>query len=518
MISSASMNDGTDSTASAFLSMWISRRIHTFCNTLLASELATIDDAAALRDILDSTVFFSTSMARLGADFTAVLAHMFETKMHNLVVLQYWKPGADSLKDILKACRDAGVAHPLASSQGTIENDDKDTTAQDMMHLGGPQPPPRKLLAFPPLARFVNAILSGLNELRRCLLPSIFTKLRMSLDQYIVDVVSELNGNERAVMKPGMIGTGEFHALRKIATELKSQFKDIVEPYIRGSLEAALGNERQAEVFHRILLDNLKEPEVSVVAEQGDEKSGNDGGQQNKNIIIFFGKVGSGKGTHALKLEHLLNIPQLSSGDILRAAAKEQTDAGKEVDTIMRSGELVSDDIVVQLIKDRIEETDCSEGFILDGFPRTIEQAKALDVMLEEKGLSVTKLLELQVPDAILEERIHGRWIHDKSGRSYHVNHVPPKSMVIDESSGEPLPDSMLDDETEEPLTRRSDDTGEALTIRLQGYHEASSQILEHYRQYGIVRVIDANQNVDAVWEEILRSLDLEVGSRILST
>lgn len=511
-ISTCTMNDATgsvDSSATAFLSMWITRRIHTFCNTLLASELASTDDAAALRDILDSSVFFATSMGRIGADFTAILARMFETRMHSIIVMQYWKPGTDSLKEILKVCRDAGVAHPLASSQtATMENDeDKDKTTLDMKQLDAPQPPPRKLLAFPPLARFVNAILAGLNELRRCLLPGIFTRLRQSLDQCIVDIVAELNVNERAVMKPGIIGSGEFSALRKIATELKSKFKDIVDPYVRGSLEAALGNGPQAEHYHQILYDNIRDPDLAVLTEEEDNKSIVEATKRDKNVIIFFGPPGAGKGTHGPKLERLLNIPQLSTGDILRAVVTAQTDTGKEAESIMKSGGLVSDAVVIQLIEERIEEKDCVDGFILDGFPRTLEQANALDSMLAAKNWGVTKLLALHVPDEVLEERIRGRWIHQKSGRSYHVKFAPPKSMIIDESNGEPSPESMLDDETDEPLTRRSDDNAEALMKRLHGYHTDSSKILDHYSPRGIVRVIDANQNLDAVWDEILRVL-----------
>lgn len=513
-ISTTYMDEATgsiDATATTFLSMWISRRIYTFCNTLLAAELAITDDAAVLRDILDSLVFFATSMGRLGADFTAVLARMFETRMHTIIVFNYWKPGIEALKEILKVCRDAGVAHPLFSSQTAMETDEeKDKTGLDAHNLAGPQPPPRKLLRFPPLARFVNAILSGLNELRRCLLPGIFTRLRQSLDQCIVDVLTELNANERAVMKPGMIGVGDFGALRKIATELKSQFHDIVEPYVRGSLEAALGNGLEAERYHRILLDNLKDPDLALLQEEG-EKLPHKAMKPEKTVILLYGAPGSGKGTHGPKLERLLNLPQLSTGDILRAAVKAQTDVGKQAEMIMKSGGLVPDEVVIQLIKDRMGESDCKDGCILDGFPRTLEQAKALDCMLETQNCCVTKLLALHVPDEVLEDRICGRWIHEKSGRSYHVKYAPPKSMEIDEASGEPFPETMFDDETNEPLMRQADDTSEALMKRLHVYHTDSSRILDHYRPRGVVRVIDANQDLNTVWEEILRAFEVNV-------
>jgi adenylate kinase len=124
-----------------------------------------------------------------------------------------------------------------------------------------------------------------------------------------------------------------------------------------------------------------------------------------------------GKGTHGPKIEDLLGIPQLSTGDMLRDAVAAQTEIGKKAEAVMKAGGLVSDDIVIGIIRDRIKEDDCKFGFILDGFPRTLGQAKALDAMLAAEGASVTKVIELQVPDAVLEERITGRWIHKKSGK-----------------------------------------------------------------------------------------------------
>jgi adenylate kinase len=115
----------------------------------------------------------------------------------------------------------------------------------------------------------------------------------------------------------------------------------------------------------------------------------------------------------------LLGIPQLSTGDMLRDAVAAQTEIGKKAEAVMKAGGLVSDDIVIGIIRDRIKEDDCKFGFILDGFPRTLGQAKALDVMLAAEGASVTKVIELQVPDSVLEERITGRWIHKKSGKLF---------------------------------------------------------------------------------------------------
>jgi adenylate kinase len=226
-----------------------------------------------------------------------------------------------------------------------------------------------------------------------------------------------------------------------------------------------------------------------------------------RNIIILFGPPGAGKGTHGPKMVDLLNIPQLSTGDMLRAAVANQTEIGKKADAVMRAGGLVSDEIVIGIIRDRIQQDDCRFGFILDGFPRTLEQAKALDVMLAQEGATVTKVIELQVPDSVLEERICGRWIHKDSGRSYHVKYAPPKSMLIDRKSKKPIASSMKDDETGELLMQRKDDTADALLTRLQGYHNETVPILEHYRPHGVVQMANANQDMDGVWHDILAAL-----------
>jgi adenylate kinase len=225
-----------------------------------------------------------------------------------------------------------------------------------------------------------------------------------------------------------------------------------------------------------------------------------------RNILILFGAPGSGKGTQAPKIEDLMAIPQLSTGDMLRAAVAAQTEVGKKAQAVMKAGGLVSDDIVVGIIKDRIQEEDCKYGFILDGFPRTLAQARALDRMLAEEGAVVTKVIELQVPDAVLEERICGRWIHKSSGRSYHVKYAPPKSMKLGED-GKPMPESMKDDVTGEPLMQRPDDTAAALVKRLHSYHKETVPILMHYRPHGVVRTVNANQDMDSVWKEVMNAL-----------
>lgn len=225
-----------------------------------------------------------------------------------------------------------------------------------------------------------------------------------------------------------------------------------------------------------------------------------------RNIIILFGPPGAGKGTHGPKIENILGIPQLSTGDMLRAAVAGQTETGQKAHAVMKAGGLVSDEIVVGIIRDRIKEKDCKFGFILDGFPRTKAQALALDDMLNEEGASVTKVLELKVPDEVLEDRIFGRWIHKMSGRSYHVKFAPPKGMTFGDD-GKILPESMIDDETGDPLIQRTDDTAPALAKRLKAYHSETIPILDHYKPSGNVKTVDANQVMDIVWNEVLNNL-----------
>ena len=159
-----------------------------------------------------------------------------------------------------------------------------------------------------------------------------------------------------------------------------------------------------------------------------------------KTVMILFGPPGAGKGSQAPKIVETLNIPQLSTGDMLRAAVAAGTEVGKQAKDVMASGGLVSDELVVSIIKDRIKEEDCTGGFILDGFPRTVEQAKMLDAMLDGSGDSVNLVLALEVPDEVLTERICGRWVHKASGRSYHVKFAKPKSLGDGEKPTEVCP------------------------------------------------------------------------------
>jgi len=223
-----------------------------------------------------------------------------------------------------------------------------------------------------------------------------------------------------------------------------------------------------------------------------------------KTVMILFGPPGAGKGSQAPKIVDALKIPQLSTGDMQRAAVAAGSEVGLKAKDVMESGGLVSDELVVSIIKGRIEEDDCTGGFILDGFPRTVEQAKMLDEMLSENGDKVSLVLALEVPDEVLTERICGRWVHKASGRSYHVKFATPKSLA---EGATPSVETMLDDETGEPLMQRADDTEEALTKRLKGYHEQTVPILAHYSPTGVVEKVDANVKPDEVWSSIEKVL-----------
>lgn len=219
-----------------------------------------------------------------------------------------------------------------------------------------------------------------------------------------------------------------------------------------------------------------------------------EGQKQFRRIIILTGPPGCGKGTQAPLLAEKYALAHLSTGDLLRAAVKAQTDVGKLAKAVMEAGKLVSDDIVVGIIEEAIKDPRCRAGFILDGFPRTVTQARMLDRMLAGTGEEVSCVLSICVPDTALVERIVGRRIHKASGRSYHVKFNPPKVADVDDVTGE-------------ALTKRADDNATTLRSRLKAFHQQTQPILAHYNE--IVRSIQGAGSPAATTAGVLAAASL---------
>ncbi|GER48572.1 adenylate kinase family protein [Striga asiatica] len=207
--------------------------------------------------------------------------------------------------------------------------------------------------------------------------------------------------------------------------------------------------------------------------------------------LILVGPPGSGKGTQSSIIKDEYCLCHLASGDILRAAVAT---LGVEFEEAMNKGKLVSDDFVVGIMDDALKKPSCQRGFILDGFPRSVVQAQRLDEMLDKRGVKIDKVLNLVIDDAILEERITGRWIHPSSGRTYHTKFAPPKVACVD-------------DETGEPLIQRYDDTAAALKSRLEDFHQKTEPVIDYYRKKGIVANLPAEKPPQVVSAEIKKIL-----------
>ncbi|MDP3842514.1 MAG: adenylate kinase [Oxalobacteraceae bacterium] len=180
--------------------------------------------------------------------------------------------------------------------------------------------------------------------------------------------------------------------------------------------------------------------------------------------LILLGAPGAGKGTQATFIKEKYNIPQISTGDMLRAAVKAGTPLGLEAKKVMDAGGLVSDDIIIGLVKDRLKQADCANGYLFDGFPRTIPQADAM----KDAGVAIDYVLEIDVPDDVIIDRMSGRRVHAASGRTYHVKYNPPKV------AGQ-------DDETGDALMQRDDDQEETVRKRLAVYHEQTEVLVKYY-------------------------------------
>lgn len=207
--------------------------------------------------------------------------------------------------------------------------------------------------------------------------------------------------------------------------------------------------------------------------------------------VILVGPPGAGKGTQAKRLEERYHIVQLSTGDMLRAEVASGSALGKEAKGIMDAGKLVPDAMIVDMISGRIDEADCAEGFILDGFPRTVPQAAALDTMLTEKGLKIDHLIELKVDDDAMVERITGRFTCARCGAGYHETFQKPgKEGICDKCGG-----------TE--FTRRADDNEETVRARLRAYHDQTAPIIDFYGKKGVVESVDGMAAIDEVTAQL---------------
>ncbi|KAF2710905.1 adenylate kinase cytosolic [Pleomassaria siparia CBS 279.74] len=230
-----------------------------------------------------------------------------------------------------------------------------------------------------------------------------------------------------------------------------------------------------------------------------ESRLGGGGGAPTEGVrMILMGPPGAGKGTQAPKIKDKFCACHLATGDMLRAQVTKKTALGREAKKIMDAGGLVSDEIMVNMIKGELENNpECKSGFILDGFPRTVTQAEKLDGMLVDSGKPLQHAVELQIDDALLVARITGRLVHPASGRSYHKIFNPPK-------------DNMKDDITGEPLIQRSDDNADTLKKRLVTYHQQTSPVVAYYQKTGIWKPIDASQEPGQVWKSLLRVFDDE--------
>ena len=211
--------------------------------------------------------------------------------------------------------------------------------------------------------------------------------------------------------------------------------------------------------------------------------------------LILLGPPGAGKGTQADFLQKKLGVPKLSTGDMLRAAVAAGTDIGKKADEVMKVGRLVSDDIMIRLIRERIAQADCSDGFILDGFPRTLTQARELDKMLAALNRPLSLVIELTVDDVALVDRIAGRFACAKCGAGYHDAFRPTRKAGVCDVCGA----------TE--FTRRKDDNRETVKSRLDAYHAQTAPLLPYYRGRGVLKSLDGM----AVISDVTRAINAVV-------
>lgn len=211
--------------------------------------------------------------------------------------------------------------------------------------------------------------------------------------------------------------------------------------------------------------------------------------------LVFLGPAGSGKGTQAKRLEVDYRVTQISTGDLLRNAVREGTELGKKAEPLMREGRLVPDDLVIGLIEERLAKGDLGGGILFDGFPRTLPQARALDEALARHGRKIDKVISLEVPEAILVDRVTGRRSCPVCGTVYHVRARPPKVEGKCDVEGA-------------DLVQRSDDTAEKLEKRLEVFRTEIPKVKEYYRKKGLLAEVDGTGNPDEVYERIRQAVE----------
>ncbi len=211
--------------------------------------------------------------------------------------------------------------------------------------------------------------------------------------------------------------------------------------------------------------------------------------------IILMGLPGAGKGTQASEIVKKFPIPHISTGDMFRKAIKDETDLGKEAKSYMDRGELVPDEVTVGIVKERISEDDAKKGFLLDGFPRTIDQAEALNDIMSELGRNIDAVINIEVPEEELMNRLTGRRICEKCGTTYHLVFNPPKvDGICDIDGGK--------------LYQREDDNPETVSNRLKVNVKQSKPILEYYNEKGVLKNIDGAKDIDDVTKDVIDILD----------
>ncbi|MBP7339936.1 adenylate kinase [Niveispirillum sp.] len=212
--------------------------------------------------------------------------------------------------------------------------------------------------------------------------------------------------------------------------------------------------------------------------------------------LILLGPPGAGKGTQSQRLEKKYGTVQLSTGDMLRAAVRSGSELGQRADAIMKAGQLVPDEVMIAMISERIDQPDCAKGFILDGFPRTVPQAAALDSMLADKGLKLDHVIEMKVDGPALVTRVTGRFTCAKCGTGYHDTFKPTAVAGVCDNCGS----------TE--FTRRADDNAETFGKRLAAYERDTAPILPYYRDHGVLKQVDGMADID----EVTRQLEAIIG------